>query len=132
MSTAVGYAAADPQRQHVLVIGDLSFFYDMNALWNVNLPKNLRIVLLNNSGGAIFHGLPGLELGHDGHRFVSAEHKTDAQAWVESRGFTYQAVHTDDEWAAVSEHLFDDTDAPLCVEIFTDKDEDVKAYKEAL
>lgn len=36
------------------IIGDLSFFYDRNALWNRYLRGNLRILLLNNGGGGIF------------------------------------------------------------------------------
>lgn len=42
------------------VIGDLSFFYDQNALWNQNLRGNFRILLLNNGRGGIFNQLPGL------------------------------------------------------------------------
>lgn len=58
LSTAVGYAAAS-DRLNFVAIGDLSFFYDMNALWNANIGPNLRILLLNNGGGEIFHTLPG-------------------------------------------------------------------------
>ena len=36
LSTAVGYAAAS-DKLNFIAIGDLSFFYDMNALWNVNV-----------------------------------------------------------------------------------------------
>ena len=45
LSTAIGYASAS-QKLNFIVIGDLSFFYDMNALWNGNLHNNLRILLL--------------------------------------------------------------------------------------
>ena len=41
-------------------IGDLSFFYDVNALWREDLPGNLHILLFNNQGGLIFRTLPGL------------------------------------------------------------------------
>ena len=61
LSTAVGYAASSDKLNFV-VIGDLSFFYDMNALWNGNIRSNLRILLLNNGGGEIFHTLPGLDM----------------------------------------------------------------------
>lgn len=58
MSTAVGYATAVSGMPVYLVIGDLSFFYDQNALWNTHLPENLHILLINNGGGAIFNTLP--------------------------------------------------------------------------
>ena len=53
VSAAVGYAAVS-DRMNFLLVGDLSFFYDMNALWNGHIRSNLRIVVLNNGGGAIF------------------------------------------------------------------------------
>lgn len=58
LSTAVGVATAMPQRQHFVLIGDLAFHYDVNALWNDRLPQNLHILLLNNHGGRIFDTLP--------------------------------------------------------------------------
>ncbi|MBF1445748.1 MAG: 2-succinyl-5-enolpyruvyl-6-hydroxy-3-cyclohexene-1-carboxylic-acid synthase, partial [Prevotella nigrescens] len=47
LSTAVGMAAANKGKRVFCVIGDLSFFYDQNALWNSNLGDNLSILLLN-------------------------------------------------------------------------------------
>ncbi|MBQ0049786.1 MAG: 2-succinyl-5-enolpyruvyl-6-hydroxy-3-cyclohexene-1-carboxylic-acid synthase [Bacteroidales bacterium] len=58
LSTAVGAAIATPLRAHFIVIGDLAFHYDINALWNDQLPANLHILLLNNHGGRIFDTLP--------------------------------------------------------------------------
>ncbi len=59
LSAAVGYATA-MWGLSIVVLGDLSFFYDANALWNVALPPNLRILLVNNGRGGIFDHLPGL------------------------------------------------------------------------
>lgn len=59
LSTAVGYALC-MWGLTIVVVGDLSFFYDANALWNLQLPAGLRILLLNNGRGGIFDGLPGL------------------------------------------------------------------------
>jgi 2-succinyl-5-enolpyruvyl-6-hydroxy-3-cyclohexene-1-carboxylate synthase len=47
------------ERQHLLLVGDLSFVYDSNALWNSGFPDNLRIVVLNDGGGGIFRLLDG-------------------------------------------------------------------------
>lgn len=58
-STAVGSAIVSPNEAHVLVTGDLSFFYDSNAWWSKHLPSNLRIILVNNGGGDIFNIIPG-------------------------------------------------------------------------
>ena len=52
-STAIGAAVAI-KKQVTFVTGDLSFFYDSNALWNNYIPKNFRIIVINNEGGGIF------------------------------------------------------------------------------
>ena len=57
-STAIGACLASGQ-DTVLITGDISFLYDSNALWNVNMPKNFRIILINNGGGNIFKFIPG-------------------------------------------------------------------------
>ena len=89
LSTAVGYAAAS-DKLNFIAIGDLSFFYDMNALWNVNVRSNLRVLLLNNGGGEIFHTLPGLDMSGTSHKFIAAVNKTSAKGWAEERGFQKQ------------------------------------------
>lgn len=60
VSTALGVAAARPHHPTVLVIGDVSFYHDMNALLAVQRAalRNIHIVVLNNGGGAIFKRLP--------------------------------------------------------------------------
>jgi 2-succinyl-5-enolpyruvyl-6-hydroxy-3-cyclohexene-1-carboxylate synthase len=46
-------------QQHLLILGDLSFVYDSNGLWNKDFPENLKIVVLNDGGGGIFRLLDG-------------------------------------------------------------------------
>jgi 2-succinyl-5-enolpyruvyl-6-hydroxy-3-cyclohexene-1-carboxylate synthase len=58
LSAAAG-AAMVSDRLHLLLLGDLSFVYDSNALWNENFPENLKIVVLNDGGGGIFRLLDG-------------------------------------------------------------------------
>ena len=58
LSAAVG-AAMGSDRLHLLLLGDLSFVYDSNALWNEKFPENLKIVVLNDGGGGIFRLLDG-------------------------------------------------------------------------
>ncbi|RRJ89125.1 2-succinyl-5-enolpyruvyl-6-hydroxy-3-cyclohexene-1-carboxylic-acid synthase [Flavobacterium macacae] len=57
-STAVGACLASGQ-ETILITGDISFLYDSNGLWNNYIPKNFKIILLNNGGGGIFRILPG-------------------------------------------------------------------------
>jgi 2-succinyl-5-enolpyruvyl-6-hydroxy-3-cyclohexene-1-carboxylate synthase len=60
ISSALGTGQANPDKPLVLVIGDLSFYHDMNGLLAIKRMglKNITIVLLNNDGGGIFNRLP--------------------------------------------------------------------------
>jgi len=58
LSSAVGAAMVSDQL-HLLILGDLSFVYDSNGLWNKDFPENLKIVVLNDGGGGIFRLLEG-------------------------------------------------------------------------
>ena len=70
-STALGAALVTDQ-ETVLITGDLSFVYDSNALWNNYVPKNLKLIVLNNDGGGIFNIIPGASTSEfTQHNFVS-------------------------------------------------------------
>jgi 2-succinyl-5-enolpyruvyl-6-hydroxy-3-cyclohexene-1-carboxylate synthase len=59
ISTALGAGAARPDKPLVAIVGDITFYHDMNGLLAVQ--RNgvpVTIVLLNNNGGGIFHRLP--------------------------------------------------------------------------
>ena len=58
-STAAGFSVAKKDKLNVLISGDISFFYDSNALWNSYLSQNFRIIVINNGGGGIFQILDG-------------------------------------------------------------------------
>jgi 2-succinyl-5-enolpyruvyl-6-hydroxy-3-cyclohexene-1-carboxylate synthase len=59
VSSALGACAAQPEAPTVLVVGDLSFYHDLNGLLAAKLHQlNLTIVLINNDGGGIFSFLP--------------------------------------------------------------------------
>ena len=131
LSTAVGYAAASDKLNFV-VIGDLSFFYDMNALWNGNFGANLRILLLNNGGGEIFHTLPGLDMSGTSHKYITAVHKTSAKGWAEERGFLYQRVENEEQLAEAMK-TFTQPEAmeqPVLMEVFSNKNKDARILKD--
>lgn len=131
LSTAIGYAVAS-DRLNFVVIGDLSFFYDMNALWNGNFSANLRILLLNNEGGEIFHTLPGMDKTGRSRRFITAEHRTIAKGWAEERGLRYLTARNEEELEAALPS-FTTSEAqpqPLLLEVFTDKEQDTTLLRE--
>lgn len=129
MSAAVGFAAATEEPVY-LIIGDLTFFYDMNALWNRHLSKNLRILLLNNAGGGVMHVPLQESVAAQLSRHVSAGHTASPRGWVESLGFRYLAAQSCEECNAALDILTDpDELGPILVEAFSQKENDVREFK---
>jgi len=72
------------------IVGDSSFVYDSNALWNRDFPENLKIILINNDGGGIFHLLKGPSEHEAFHPLVNAHHAVDFKKLTEAFGLDYQ------------------------------------------
>ena len=78
-STAVGFAIANPNRNVILITGDIAFFYDRNAFWNQHFPTNLKIILLNNQGGNIFRMIDGPASQPELETYFETPHGLDAK-----------------------------------------------------
>ncbi len=129
MSAFIGQSYVS-KKLSFLVIGDLSFFYDMNSLWNKYVSNNVRILVCNNSGGAIFHSYPNTKNVPTLDDHIAAEHKTSVKEWVESRGFKYLSASDKTGFdKALKELMKTESDKPIILEAFTDKDEDAAAIK---
>ena len=130
-SAAAGCAAVTDDRV-LCVTGDLSFFYDQNALWNSNLHVNLRILLLNNDGGGIFSQLPGLEASPARDRMIAAGHHTRAQGCCSEHGVEYRAAHgSEDLYSGITWLVQDDSEQPRLLEVVTDADHDRRVWQQA-
>ena len=96
-STAVGAALANPNVMHVLLTGDVSFFYDSNALWNnYNIP-NLRIILVNNGGGGIFNIIKGPRDSKQNANYFEAKHAFTAPKLADAYGVEYFSARNENE-----------------------------------
>ena len=129
LSAAVGSACAIPNMLHFILIGDLSFFYDMNALWNPQLTKNLRVILFNNSGGEIFSALPGLSLNDKAKNFVTAPHNATGKAWAQECGFKTYTVTDNEDFIGILDDFICNDGSNKFIEVFTDKEKDMAALK---
>ena len=58
ISSAFGMCNNSNNKNSLLLIGDVSFYHDMNGLLASRYGANLTIVVINNSGGGIFSFLP--------------------------------------------------------------------------
>lgn len=132
LSTAAGFSLA-VDGLVFCVIGDLSFFYDQNALWNTCLRGNLRIMLLNNHCGGIFYSLRGLQDSAAFDELVTAGHSAKAEGICRQNGVNYRAVNSMEElhggiaWLTETE-----SDSPMLLEVFTNPVEDKNAIKELM
>ena len=122
---------AKNQQKVFCVLGDLSFFYDQNALWNQNLNGSLRILLLNNGGGAIFAKFKGLKESAAREKLVMAEHCTSACHICQAQNVAYQnaddmsSLHEGIDWLIHTE-----SDRPMLLEVLTDIETDNQVIEE--
>ncbi len=118
VSTAVGAAVASLEPT-LLICGDLSFFYDSNALWNNYIPKNFRIIILNNEGGGIFRILPGHKNTPNFDTYFETVHTLNARSLSEMYGFDYATATSSVEISQNLENFFTEAEKPKILEIFT-------------
>ena len=117
-STAIGYAIST-NKQTVFITGDLSFFYDSNALWNNYIPSNFRIIVVNNNGGGIFRILPGHKNTENFDRFFETQHNLTAKYLCDMYHFIYQSASDEDEIKEQLSSFYSASNQPKLLEIFT-------------
>jgi len=128
LSTAAGFSCVADENVFC-VIGDLSFFYDQNALWNQQLRGNFRILLLNNGKGGIFHLLKGLEQSPARDQYVAAGHHASAEGICQQNSVTYlKATNMSELQQGLDTLLNIESDRPVLLEVFTDPSEDERVF----
>lgn len=121
-STAIGAASAT-DLPTILITGDISFLYDSNALWNNYIPKNFKIILLNNSGGGIFRILPGHQETETFNTYFETSHQLNASHLAKMYDFDY--FEANDEAALQQQYaaFLNQNEKPSILEIFTPEKE---------
>ncbi|MFA5298242.1 MAG: 2-succinyl-5-enolpyruvyl-6-hydroxy-3-cyclohexene-1-carboxylic-acid synthase [Lutibacter sp.] len=128
-STAIGAAYA-VQGNTVFITGDISFFYDSNALWNNYIPKNFRIILINNGGGGIFRFIPGPKQS-DALDYFETPHHLTAEHLCKMYHFEYHKAKDEAELQEQLSNFYKESNLPKVLEIFTprlENDNILKAY----
>jgi len=87
-STAVGHALSTDDLTF-LITGDMAFFYDRNAFWHNYKLSNLRIVILNNHGGAIFKMIDGPGNVTEADEYFITNQKLTARSLAQEFDFDY-------------------------------------------
>jgi len=117
-STAIG-AAVISIKPTVLITGDVSFFYDSNALWNNYIPANFKIILINNGGGGIFRILPGHQENAIFNTYFETAHCLTAESLANMYRFKYRMASTEATLEVALLAFFSDNDQPQLLEVFT-------------
>lgn len=132
MSTCLGGALAQPNKMHYLVIGDLAYFYDLNAMGNRHMNGNMRILLVNNGKGTEFRNYNhcAAEFGDDADKYMAAGGHFGNKSGLlvkhisEDLGFEYRSASSKEEYLALREWFFTPPSLlnnvkPLLLEVFT-------------
>ena len=120
-STAVG-AASVFKGNTVFITGDLSFFYDSNALWNNFIPSNFRVILINNKGGGIFKILTKDNNTELFKKFFETKHDLYAKDLCNMYGFEYFISNDEDTLKNVLNDFYNESEKPRLLEVITDND----------
>jgi len=118
VSTAAG-AAYGSGKMTTLITGDLAFFYDSNGLWNKHLPENMRVIVINNSGGGIFRIIdsrdtPLLE------EYFEAKHEMKAEPFAKAYNIPYYSASNEKELEkALVQFYTPQKGKPAILEVFT-------------
>lgn len=139
LSTLIGAALVNKDRLHFCFVGDLAFFYDINSLGNRHVPKNLRILLINNGKGTEFrnHTHPGSKFGDDADLFIAAgghygnKSKNLVKHYSEDLGFKYLSASNKEEFIAnMNVFISDDwKESSIIMEMFVTNEQEDEALK---
>ena len=131
MSAAVG-AALVSEQSHLLVLGDLSFVYDSNAMWNRSFPENLKIVVLNDNGGGIFRLLKGPSEMAFFEAYSVSHHPVSPKKLARAFGRTARLVENEKELEEALKVLFGPEGKLEVVEVDLSKSENSRIFKKFL
>lgn len=121
-STAIGAASAS-YLPTMLITGDISFLYDSNALWNNYIPKNFKIILLNNSGGGIFRILPGHQETETFNTYFETSHQLNASHLAKMYRLDYFEANNEATLQQQYAKFLSQNEKPSILEVFTPEKE---------
>ncbi|NNC96422.1 MAG: 2-succinyl-5-enolpyruvyl-6-hydroxy-3-cyclohexene-1-carboxylic-acid synthase [Chitinophagales bacterium] len=131
VSTGCGAAFANHNEIVSIICGDITFLYDSNALWNQNLTNNIRIIVINNSGGGIFRMIEGPDSTSSLEKFFEAKHNISIEYIAQAFGIDYLRSSNANELTASLQDLYSDKrNKPAILEVFTPNEVNPKVIKE--
>ena len=116
IASALGVTSLS-DRPLTLIIGDLAFYHDLNSLLAIkNDSIEIKIIVINNDGGGIFHRLPIAEYDPPFTELFLTPHGLVYAPAAEMFGLSYQKVEDLSEF----EHVYTQAKSPILIEVMTD------------
>lgn len=138
ISSSIGIALADPDNILISIVGDLQFFYDMNSLGNRHIPKNFRLLIINNGVGVEFKNYNhyAANFGGDTDKYIAAQghfgckSKNLIKNYSENLGYEYLSASNKEEYLNVIDRFLDKKmEQPIVLEVFTDSRDESAALE---
>lgn len=139
LSTTLGASLASPGKLFFCVLGDLAFFYDLNALGNRHFGGNVRILLVNNGRGTEFRNYahPAAQFGDDADAFMAAaghfgdKSRTLVKNFASDLGFEYLSASGKAEYLELLPRFIspESRERPMVLEVFTDSQDESDALE---
>lgn len=137
VSSLIGASLVNPNRLCFGVVGDLTFFYDLNSLGNHHIGKNLRLMLINNGIGAEFRlgSHRCNDFGDDANKYMAAQGHFGNKShelikhYAEDLGFRYLSANDKEEFLeALKEFASPElSDKSIILEVFTRHEDESEA-----
>lgn len=128
VSTALG--AATISKPLYLVLGDLTFFHDLNGLLAAKLFKlDVTIIVINNNGGGIFSFLPQADHPKHFERLFGTPLDLDFQHAVEMFGGSFVKIQDWDHFHEVFHSMIDQQGIKV-LEVSTDRDRNLREHRD--
>lgn len=139
LSTILGASMYHSRKLYFCFLGDLGFFYDMNAIGNRHVGKNIRIMVINNGKGTEFrnYGHHAAQFGEEADQFMAAaghfgsKSKVLIKHYAQDLGFEYMSASSKEEFMEAINRFTEKsiTDKPMLFEVFTDSESESKALE---
>lgn len=137
LSTILGASLVRSEILHFIILGDLAFFYDMNALGNRHVGKNLRVLVVNNGAGAEFnlYSHVGSQFGSRTNDFIAAGGHFGAKSpvlvcdYARALGFEYLSADNKNDFQKAANQFLAVGSTPILFECFTGLSEESDAVR---
>lgn len=134
LSSLLGASIVNTNRLYFGVIGDLSFFYDMNALGNRHIKNNVRLLVINNGRGTEFrnYGHKAYQFGESADPYIAAaghygnKSKDLVKHYATDLGYKYLCASDKEEFLRnIDEFMCEDlTEQSMVFEVFTNPEDE--------